>query len=277
MTHVANANLPPYNAVGMLYIRWSDNSWRRGSGALIDANHVLTCSHNVVSKVQAQSPGHAQAIYFYPGYNQDLPKTQPPPAPVGLSRVEISFAVYSQRYQGVNGGNQGDSSWDVAILRLAQPITLAAHSVYFIPSPTLNVVYKTSGDSSELLNGNEEISVRITGYPGGANGLMYEDLDEVAAVDLKTNSLAYTNDSMAGSSGSPIYTLALNGQPHVYAVHVQGPPDHTPDTEPYMQLVRRGILMTPDVLAWIQTAVNIPNAQAPAPGPNGPRVMLHAL
>jgi hypothetical protein len=45
----------------------------------------------------------------------------------------------------------------------------------------------------------------LTGYPGARNGEMWRDHDQVAGVELTTNTLLFTHDTLPGSSGSPVY------------------------------------------------------------------------
>jgi V8-like Glu-specific endopeptidase len=195
MSQVQNIDTPPHPAVGMLAMKWSTGGWAYGSGALIDSQHILTCSHNLVDRIQAEDPGFAKQVFFYPGYNTLLQRREPPPKD-GLA-VVVGF--YSYAYK------TGEQAWDVGLCRLGVPHNLNL-PIFFNPTPTgAEIVWPV---------------VNLSGYPGDHLGEMWEDPDEASGVDVNTNTLIYTHDTFKGSSGSPVWKLPilrlLNSTPFMY-------------------------------------------------------------
>lgn len=230
MFRVQNANVPPHPAVGMLAMQWSTTGqWAYGSGALIDSQNILTCSHNLVDQAGSQNPGSALQVLFYPGYNTLIPPPVAPP--IGGSGVALG--VYSLAYLN------GQDGWDVGLLRLAAPANINP-PIFFQPTVTGNEII------------HEDIT--LTGYTGNSLGEMYEDVDQVAGVAPQVNIMLYTNDTYSGSSGSPVWTYDPIGnivKQHAIHVAVGG------------QQLREGILITAQVSIWIQNALQTPTPIAP--------------
>jgi V8-like Glu-specific endopeptidase len=222
---VSNTNVPPFSAIGMMAMRWTTGDWFYGTGALIDNRTILTCSHNLVDPVTDPPPlGNAAQILFYPAYNTPRPANPPP----GGLAVRAGF--YSGRFQ------RGEDAWDVAVCRLAATHHLPPPGVWFQPV-----------SSGEELMGHE---VDLAGYPGPQNGRMWWDRDEIAGVHVPTNTCIFTHDTWPGNSGSPVWTLdddAMGVNQH--AIHVSR----------QAQELRRGVLITQAVLAWIANARAQPN------------------
>lgn len=229
---VNNSNIPPRTAVGYLAMQWSTNGgWAYGTGALIDAQHILTCSHNLVDQLTDPPPhGHAQQVLFYPSYNQQRPANPPPGGlPVELGIFSVDF-------------RNGQDAWDVALCRLQAAVALPP-AFYFVPTVT-----------GEEIIGED---VWLTGYPGLSQGEMWEDRDEVGGIHIDTNTMIYTHDTWAGNSGSPTWTYeAVEDVVKQHAIHVSVSGE---DDE-----LRRGVLITAAVLNWIQAAQGI--VVPPAPG-----------
>lgn len=233
---VQNPNIPPRSAVGYLAMRWSTGAWMSGSGALIDDRHILTCSHNLVDPDTDRPPrGRATEVRFYRAYNQQSPDSPPP----GGARVSVGY--YNVNFR------RGQDAWDIGVCRLAAPVQVGPPFAYFQPSVT-----------------GEEIvhrEVKLTGYPGTGRGEMYEDLDEVAGVDIDTNTLIYTHDTWRGNSGSPVWTYdAVMDKVAQHGIHVSR----------QAQELRRAVLITEPVLSWVKNAC----AQ---PAPSGPGFALIGL
>lgn len=219
---VTNTNIPPRPAVGYLAMRWSTTGgWAYGSGALIDSRNILTCSHNLVDPITDPDPrGVALEVLFYPAYNQA--RTSNPPG--GGRAVAVGF--YSNAFA------TGEDAWDVGVCRLTNAYDLP---VYFNPTIT-----------GEEIVGED---IQLTGYPGPQRGEMWEDTDQVAGVELTTNTLLYTHDTWSGNSGSPTWTYdADEDVVKQHGIHVSREE----------QELRRAVLITERVREWIDNAVAQP-------------------
>jgi glutamyl endopeptidase len=224
MPRVNNAQVPPRPAVGLLAMRWSTNQWAWGSGALIDAQNILTCSHNMVDQVNSgPAPGYTTQVLFYPGHDTPIPHPNNPP----VGGLPVACGIFSQDYYN------GHDDWDVGIFRLAAPANVNAQN-FFRPTVTGNQIVDTP--------------ITLTGYPGNHLGEMWEDLDEANALNIERNTLLYTHDTFGGSSGSPVWTYdADNDVVLEHAIHV---------AQPWNNL-RRGILITTNVMNWITNALQV--------------------
>jgi len=212
---VWNAAIPPYSAVGLLRMRFSDGAWYLGTGALIDARNILTCAHNLTE--QGAAPDHALEIRFYPGWNG----APPPDGGTPYEAAECWFWPTAYR--------TGQDAWDVGVVRLAAAVP---REYTFQPTQSAG-----TGLVGEFLD--------LTGYPGARNGEMWRDHDQVAGVEPTTNTLLFTHDTLPGSSGSPVYLYeALEDVVRQYAVHVSRG----------AQELRRGVLLTPPVMDWLDRA-----------------------
>lgn len=224
MTRVHDANVPPSSAVGYLAMRWSTGGWAYGSGALIDNLHILTCSHNLIDPATDPPPrGQATQINFYRAYNQARTADPPPGgAAVAVGYYNVAFS-------------QGQDAWDIAVCRLAAPVDVTPPLAYFQPTVTgTGIVHQ---------------EVMLTGYPGIRRGEMWIDRDEVAAVDVATNTLIYTHDTWRGNSGSPVWTYdSVRDTVEQHGIHVSR----------HEQELRRAVLVTAPVLGWIQNAMAQP-------------------
>ncbi len=223
-TRVQDSGIPPRSAVGYLAMSWSTGGWAYGSGALIDDRHILTCSHNLIDPVTDPPPrGQATNVLFYRAYNQARPSSPPP------GGAQVSTGYYSMNFR------QGQDAWDVGVCRLAAPVHPPAPFAPFRPKVT-----------GEEIVGEE---VKLTGYPGFRTGEMYEDLDEVAGVHIRSNTLIYTHDTWSGNSGSPVWTYdAVRDEVAQHGIHVSRE----------AQELRRAVLITAPVLGWIANACSQP-------------------
>lgn len=223
---VLNTAIPPNPSVGYLVMQLTGGGWATGSGALIDNQQILTCSHNLVTALTGAGPHPvATQVRFYRAFNTNSPAT--PPAGAYLT-VKVGF--YNNAYR-----NNGDREWDIAVCRLDAPIPAPAPPLqpltYFTPTLTgVGIIHQ---------------DVNLTGYPGPRDGEMWLDRDEVFGVNLPTNTLIYTHDTWPGNSGSPIWEYhAGSDTTRLHAVHVSQPGDG----------LRRGVLMTQPILDWIAAA-----------------------
>ena len=233
-----NPLVPPRELIGYLFVQRGPHAYGYGTAALIDNLNILTCSHNLISVPPA---AHAPAplppatdVRFYPGYNQQHGAVNPPAGPY----VAIKAGFYHNLF-----ANNGDRDWDIAVCRLAAPLPPPAHGApprfYFTPTQT----------GAEI--GGRPLN--LTGYPGPANGEMWEDQEPAIAIHAATNTVAYLHDTLPGNSGSPVweYEALPRDVVRLRAVHVSGPNE-----------LRRGILMTAGVIAWINRAIATPTPAA---------------
>jgi len=219
---VPNTNTWPYNAIGLLLMRWSDGNVYGGTGALIGPSLVVTCSHNLVD--QAPAAGQATSIDFYRAYDGVHP----------VAPIAVRAGFFSNLYRG------GQDAWDIALCRLSAPVAP--------PNPPLPpIVY-----FSPRVTGAEIVGefTHLAGYPGNKNGEMWVDYDQVDGVHVPTNTMLYTHDTFGGDSGSPVWTYDPDdGVYFQHGVHVS----RTPGTE-----LRRAVLFTRPVVDWIRNAANQP-------------------
>ena len=227
---VGDANRPPYNSVCLLRIALGGGAGGRGTGALIGSRWILTCAHNLSGQ-----PGdlyRATGVTAFPAWNSRQ-------APAGGVAADYAFfpAVY----------RQGQDMWDVGVIHLnadAPPPPPPNRRFYFVPQP---MDARIIGEDVDL-----------TGYPGGHGGEMWTDRDEVNGVHLPTNTMLFTNDTDAGSSGSPVYRYdAEADRVFQWGVHNSVNPQYG---------LRRGLLITRVVYDWIRFAIAQPAGQYFATG-----------
>ena len=78
---------------------------------------------------------------------------------------------------------------------------------------------------------------------------MWEDFDQVAGVELTTNTMIYTHDTWSGNSGSPTWTYdAVSDVVKQHGIHVSREE----------QELRRAVLITDEIWQWIANAVSQP-------------------
>jgi V8-like Glu-specific endopeptidase len=219
MHHVLDSAHEPFNAIGLIQMVWDDGNTYFGSGALISPREVLTCAHNFINQ-DNQPKAEALSAAFFPGWN-----AHPLPNQGGIA---ATCALVPGPYPRIN------DEWDIAILRLNAPVQVAHRFALTVTK------------SKDL----EGVTARVTGFPqddGDNDGLMFDDDDEIVIVDLPTNTVLFTNATLSGSSGSPIWTQGEDFY-HVYAVH----------NSVHGQDLRRGTLITPSVLSFLQAALSHP-------------------
>jgi V8-like Glu-specific endopeptidase len=212
---VPDANRPPFDAVGLLRMTFSDGRTYRGSGALVDATHVITCGHNITEKYPRR--GFATAARFYPRWNS---AAAPPPT----AGIVVRNGFFASPYR------DGQEMWDIGMMLLSAPAPAPLR--YFEPQST----------DSPVLNGQD---VTLAGYPGNHNGEMWWDVDQVSGTVIAYNQLQFTHDTFVGSSGSPIYQYDTQADRlRLYAVHNAEEAG-----------LRSGLLITPSVYRWLAAAV----------------------
>jgi len=225
---VNKSNVPPNNLVGYLAMQWSTGSMVYGCGALIDSRHILTCSHNMVDAETASPPlGWSLQTMFYPGCNEHESKK---PLTDGLA-IEAGF--YSNNFLN------GQDTWDVGLYRLAEPLKEPL-STYF--SPTVTGVDIVDQD------------VTLLGYPADREGEMWVDVDKVVSIHVPTNTMRFDQDTWSGNSGAPAWTYnAAEDVLELRAIHISR----------HEHEVRRGLLVSSNVKAWVKTALTEPTPSGP--------------
>ncbi len=222
-SRVEYADRPPYNVIGVLQLTFTNGDIACGTGALIDSNIVLTCSHNLTDQGKGEVPKVSE-VQFFPAWNRT-----PFPSEKTLGGYEALCAFASARYKN------GEKDWDVGLVKLSDHIW---GDFYMIP---------------RISKGQELVGkiLTITGYPENKDGEMWRDDDEVARIDIALNTLLFVVDTLNGSSGSPIYQYdSVNDKIYQYAIHVA----RTTDAHG----LKRSILITSAIAEWCVEASNTP-------------------
>jgi V8-like Glu-specific endopeptidase len=228
---IVDAARPPYSAVGILLMHFTDGEWYTGTGALIDQYNVLTCAHNLVDP--APKTARADIVRFFRAWN-----TPGNPNSFTTGYLEVDCSFYPTKFQ------QGDKLWDVGMVRLKSPVDKKDCPFFFTPFPVNDNSLRDS-----------EVFINIVGYPGNHKGEMWEDLDQVTGLFFKENVMVYTHTSMPGSSGSPVFKYnAVSDVIYQYAIHVRGWIPLEPDTDKLLYEFRQGTLITDPVYKWIESA-----------------------
>jgi V8-like Glu-specific endopeptidase len=216
MPKVEEPNTPPYSAVALLRIELGDEETGWGTGALIDATHILTCAHNLVSR---NGSYEARAIEAYAAYSSG----HPPPVGGG---VAARHGFYRRDFV-----QRRDRSWDIGVIELARPVRV---DVYMQPT----AVTEQQDPPKEL---------DIAGYPSGHHYRMWTDRELWSGINVAEHVFAYVHETEAGSSGSPIYQYGrLAGAARLYGVH-SGLAENLRD--------KVGVLITDVTRAFVEEAV----------------------
>jgi V8-like Glu-specific endopeptidase len=227
---VSNPIRPPYSAVGLLRMHFTDGNWYWGSGALINNQQVLTCGHNLFD---VPNQHQADQIRFYPGWNGD---TRPVVAGAGQTPfIAARCAFYAAAYNDTTQYPEGQTEWDIGLVNLNAPVN-PVPPFYFIPQTVNNTA----------LVGRD---LDLAGYPGDHPGQMWIDRLPVEGIAPQYNTLSHLHETFKGSSGSPMYEYdSMNEIVRLYAVHVEGPND-----------LRRATLLTPAIMQKLSnTAYHAP-------------------
>lgn len=210
-----NGMTPPHEGIGLMYMRWNDGERYRGTGVLVDNQHILTCAHNLVDK-QQKGNGEANMIWFFPGWNSTEILD-----PGKSSRV--IKGIYHHLYR------MGQDAWDVGICRLENPVRVNSHH-FFTP---------TEPDDYE-----SEFDANLTGYPKDKAGEMWQDSCNIDNMEITTNTMLYGHTTYGGSSGSPIWQ-SIGDVTKQYGIHVSQEDED----------IRRGVMITSAVKTWIRGAL----------------------
>jgi V8-like Glu-specific endopeptidase len=224
MPKVQDPQEPPFCSVALLRIELNNARTGWGTGAVIDAQHILTCAHNLISR---HGQYEATRIDAFPGYSSDRP-----PAPVeGVSATNGFYPrVFAER---------ADRSWDIAVLRLKDAIRLP---MYMSP------VAVEQEPKKEL---------QIAGYPSDHHYRMWTDVELWSGINIEEHIFAYLHETAAGSSGSPVYEYETRvGVARQYGVHSGFAQNHEED--------KVGVLITRVTKSFVDYAVRAqPGPEAP--------------
>ncbi|MHB8286397.1 MAG: trypsin-like serine peptidase [Caulobacteraceae bacterium] len=187
MPQVADSTVFPYNCIGLLLMNFDDGNSYWGTGALINAQYILTAGHNLFDY---EDQHEITSAVFYRAYN-----SAGTPVDGGI-RVEKAFVPHAFM--------RGNQPWDIGVMRLERAIAGA-------PFMTPVVVTEAAQVPTEPI---------LTGFPGDHHFVMWQEQETTSAIDIAQHVFAYTHDSSQGSSGSPLYAVA-NNTCSIYGVHTQ--------------------------------------------------------
>jgi V8-like Glu-specific endopeptidase len=177
----------PWSSICKIYITAADNSRWVGSGAMIDAYHVLTAAHLVYLH---ENGGWASRVEVIPGMRRNS-------EPFGSA-----YATHMRAYSGWIQDEMEEHDW--AVLTLDRTIG----------NKTGWMGRMTANPTDPIYLG----TLHTAGYPGdldfGEN--MYYVSDIGADVDQFNH--WYWMDSAGGQSGSPVWA-EINGSGYILSVH----------------------------------------------------------
>jgi V8-like Glu-specific endopeptidase len=184
---VTQPNQYPYSAVGRFQITYPDGTAAIGTGALIDADHVLTAGHVVYEK---EHGGFATSLIFTPGTTQGS-------APFGSA-----YATLLRTNQA--WASSSDPRYDYAVVTLNKNLGTVAGSLG-VEAPT----------DAALEQG---ILFNSAGYPGDRSSGVTDLYRMSGGIDSFTpTNLFYTGslDVYGGQSGSPLWRTDAAGNRYV--------------------------------------------------------------
>jgi V8-like Glu-specific endopeptidase len=197
----------PYTAIAKLYITFPDHQTYVGSGALVDAFHVLTAGHNTYSYSDG---GWATSIKVVPEMNGSY-------QPFGYAwmtyeRTYTSFVNYTKTHAHQTATNIND----IALLTLDRTIG----------NRTGSMLFGYDNNNNRFAAGH---ILNTAGYPaaGGYNGQrMYFSSGGIAGLSGDGRAIQYWQSSITtygGQSGSPVWEYnSATGARIIFGVHVAG-------------------------------------------------------
>jgi V8-like Glu-specific endopeptidase len=187
---VADTTVYPYNAIVQITVLFPNGDIATGSGAMIDATHVLTAAHVIYS---GEDGGWPTAIVVTPGQ-------------AGVQRPFDSYAAASETiytdYALHETRNNRDFSHDVGMITLATPVVPGVGALGQVIRPTA------------FFRG---ATLTTSGYPGDrpAPNSPLRGTVMVTATGRSTRAdshlIAYTIPTSGGQSGSPLYENITGG------------------------------------------------------------------
>lgn len=177
----------PWSTICKIYITAADETRWIGSGAMIDAYHVLTCGHLVYLH---ENGGWASQVEVIPGMRGSN-------EPFGHA-----YSTYMRTYSGWIQNEMEEHDW--AVLTLDRTIGYET-----------GWLGRMTADSSDLIYTG---MLHTAGYPGDLDfgEYMYYVSDMGASVDEYNH--WYWMDSAGGQSGSPVWT-EVNGSGYILSIH----------------------------------------------------------
>ena len=223
---LGRTSMPPYSAIGLVRVHIA-GGWAVGTGALIDPQHVLTCSHLLV----ARGGEVATQISFYPGFNRAFHPARGWPG--GSLAAVCAFAA--PEYWTWDAAYY---TWDVGLIRLSASVAIPPPGA---PFPLQAVNEQAAGALAKR-------KIDIAGYPRDRNGEMHWESCVVEGLSFPDRLLYHQLESRNGDSGAPLYSYdALADSVRLCGVHIQGlgVGEH---------FDKMAVLLTPEVTARLTTA-----------------------
>lgn len=177
----------PWSTICKLYVTAADNTHWVGSGAIIDAFHVLTCGHLVYLH---DNGGWVNDVTVIPGMRGSY-------QPFGQA-----FATYYRSYVGWTQDEMVEHDW--ALITLDRPIGNQTGWMGRITEDILDPIYMGT--------------LHTAGYPSDLDSgeYMYYDSDFGEKVDNYNH--WYWMDTAEGQSGSPVWA-EINGSNYILTVN----------------------------------------------------------
>jgi len=186
-TKISSTSNFPWSSICKLYITAADETRWIGSGAMIDAYHVLTAGHMVY---QHENGGWASQVEVIPGMKENS-------EPFGNA-----YATYMRTYTGWIQDEMEEHDW--AVLTLDRTIG----------NKTGWMGRMTANPSDPIYLG----TLHTAGYPGDLD--LGENMYYVSDVGADTDEFNhwYWMDSAGGQSGSPVWA-EINGSGYILSIH----------------------------------------------------------
>ncbi len=207
LTAIAAGAGYPYTSIVRLTITFPDNKVFVGSGAMVDAFHVLTAGHNTYSSGDG---GWAKSIKVTP----ELNGTYQPYGSAWMTyeRTYTSFTSYDQAHPGHTSTNDRD----IGLLTLDRKIG----------NNTGWMSFGYDNNDGHFASGHV---MNTAGYPvtnGYAGSKMYFSSGGINGLSSDKQAITYYQSSITtygGQSGSPVWDYnASTGSRVIYGVHVSG-------------------------------------------------------
>lgn len=217
---VSSTNSFPHAAICQLNMTAPDGAQYSGTGFYIGPNRILTCAHNLSGM---------STCNIIPGRNGRDDK------PFGECTVNASSWRVAPRYSG-------DGDWDNDLAVIDGVPIAAPGGQYFQflnATPSTQLPVAICGYSAQ--------SHAVPGLTDAIDGDKQHLHGGYVSAAPTPDTIDYPILSLAGASGSPVYTLTGSGgslQAKICGVHVSG--------QPAAQGLNRGCFITPTKIDWIE-------------------------